>query len=58
MSLVLLFAVAMALLAAGPVSTFGSRPGTEFKVGYTFGLLSADGTRLDGIWAGTPCIFR
>ena len=58
MSLVLLFAMAMALPAAGPAYTCESRPGTEFQAIETFGQLSANGTRLDGIWAGTPCILR
>lgn len=51
-------APASALSAAGPVSTFESGLGTEFQAGDTFGLLSDDGTRLQGIWAGTTCIFR
>ncbi|MEJ6389588.1 hypothetical protein [Gymnodinialimonas ulvae] len=47
-----------ALSAEGPVSTFETGLGTEFQAGETYGLLTEDGTRVEGLWTGTTCIFR
>jgi len=47
-----------ALEATGPVETFETGLGTEFAAGDLYGLLTADGTAIEGIWTGTTCIFR
>lgn len=44
--------------ATGPVETFETGLGTEFVAGDLYGLLTGDGTAIEGIWTGTTCIFR
>ncbi|MBY4893155.1 hypothetical protein KUL25_10300 [Rhodobacteraceae bacterium N5(2021)] len=48
----------MALADEGAVSCTETGIGTEFGAGDLFGLLSEDGTTIQGIWSGATCIFR
>lgn len=47
-----------ALEAIGPMETFDTGLGTEFVAGDLYGLLTEDGTAVEGIWTGVTCIFR
>lgn len=49
---------ASALTQEGTVSFYDSGIGTEFGAGDLFGLMSEDGTSVQGVWSGATCIFR
>lgn len=47
-----------ALSLEGEVTYYESGIGTEFGAGALFGLMSEDGSTVQGIWSGAACIFR